>query len=40
MVQESEIALGIGIKVANDPQMPHFLPSDEFAAADMHRRAR
>ena len=40
MVQESEIALGIGIKVANDPQMPHFLPSDEFAAADKHRGAR
>jgi Zn-dependent M28 family amino/carboxypeptidase len=40
MVQEVEIALAIGIKVANDPQMPHFLSSDEFAAADKKRNAR
>jgi Zn-dependent M28 family amino/carboxypeptidase len=40
MVQESEIALDIGIKVANDPQMPHFSPGDEFAAADKRRGAR
>lgn len=40
MVQESEIALEIGIKVANDSQMPHFLSGDEFAAADKLRGAR
>ena len=40
MIQESEIALAIGIKVANDPQMPHYLAADEFAAADKRRNAK
>jgi hypothetical protein len=40
MVQEAEIALAIGIKVADEPQMPHYLATDEFAAADKKRRAR
>lgn len=40
MIQEAEIALAIGVKVANDPQMPHFLPTDEFAAADRRRNAK
>jgi Zn-dependent M28 family amino/carboxypeptidase len=40
MVQESEIALAIGIKVADDPQMPHYLPTDEFWNADKGRNAR
>ena len=40
MIQEAEIALAIGVKVANDRQAPHFLPTDEFAAADKLRRNR
>jgi Zn-dependent M28 family amino/carboxypeptidase len=40
MIQEAEIALAIGVKVANDRQAPHFLPADEFAAADKLRRNR
>ena len=40
MIQEAEIALAIGAKVANEPQMPHYLPTDEFAAADKRRGAR
>jgi len=37
MIQEAEIALAIGLKVANAPAMPRFLSSDEFAAADKRR---
>ncbi|HYJ92575.1 MAG TPA: M28 family peptidase [Pyrinomonadaceae bacterium] len=37
MIQEAELALQIGIKVANSPAVPHFLPNDEFAAADKRR---
>ena len=40
MVQEAEIALAIGLKVANQPSMPRFLPGDEFSAADQRRTAR
>ena len=40
MIQEAEIALAIGVKVSNDRQAPHFLPTDEFAAADKLRRNR
>ena len=40
MIQETEIALAIGIKVANDAVMPHYLQSDEFSAADRRRAAR
>ena len=37
MIQECELALQIGLKVANSPNMPHFLQGDEFAAADRQR---
>jgi Zn-dependent M28 family amino/carboxypeptidase len=40
MIQEAELALQIGLKVANSPTVPHFLPSDEFAAADKRRGAK
>jgi Zn-dependent M28 family amino/carboxypeptidase len=31
MLQETEIALAIGMRIANDPAMPRFNPGDEFA---------
>jgi len=31
MIQEAEIALAIGMRIANDPAMPRFKPTDEFA---------
>ncbi|HKP68010.1 MAG TPA: M28 family peptidase, partial [Pyrinomonadaceae bacterium] len=37
MVQEAELALAIGIKLANMNAMPRFKDSDEFAAADKAR---
>jgi Zn-dependent M28 family amino/carboxypeptidase len=37
MIQESELALQIGLKVGNSAEMPHFLPGDEFSAADKRR---
>lgn len=37
MIQEAEIALAIGLKVANAWEMPHFDESDEFASADKLR---
>jgi len=40
MVQEAELALAIGIKVANSSSVPHFLPGDEFSAADKARTAK
>jgi Zn-dependent M28 family amino/carboxypeptidase len=40
MIQEAEVALAIGIKVANDPTAPHYLTTDEFAAADKMRGAQ
>ena len=40
MIQEAELALQIGIKVADSPSMPHFLPGDQFAAADKKRSGR
>jgi Zn-dependent M28 family amino/carboxypeptidase len=40
MIQEAELALAIGIKVANRPLMPRYLPGDEFAAADRKRKTR
>lgn len=33
MLQETEIALAIGVRIANDAQMPRFNPGDEFAKA-------
>jgi hypothetical protein len=37
MIQESELALAIGSKIANLPQLPRYKDSDEFAAADKKR---
>jgi Zn-dependent M28 family amino/carboxypeptidase len=37
MIQESELALAIGVKLANLPAMPRFKDSDEFSAADKQR---
>src|SRR5712691_10140764 len=31
MIQETEIAMDIGMRIANDPAMPRFKPTDEFA---------
>jgi Zn-dependent M28 family amino/carboxypeptidase len=40
MIQETEAALAIGIKIANSSEVPHFRPGDEFEAADKRRSAR
>ena len=40
MVQEAELGLAIGMKLANAPSMPRFKDSDEFAAADKKRFAK
>jgi Zn-dependent M28 family amino/carboxypeptidase len=37
MIQEAELGLAIGIKLANLPTMPRYKDSDEFAAADKQR---
>ena len=38
MAQNAEIGLALGLKIANDPAMPHYKDGDEFAAADRARR--
>jgi Zn-dependent M28 family amino/carboxypeptidase len=40
MVHEAEVALAIGIKLANSAEVPHFKPGDEFEPADKRRSAR
>jgi Zn-dependent M28 family amino/carboxypeptidase len=40
MIQEAEIALAISRKVADKREMPRFLSSDEFSAADKKRLGR
>jgi Zn-dependent M28 family amino/carboxypeptidase len=37
MVQESELALAIGIKIANATQIPRYKETDEFSSADKKR---
>jgi hypothetical protein len=37
MMQETEIALALGLHIANTDEMPHFNPTDEFARADRGR---
>jgi hypothetical protein len=37
MIQEAELGLAIGVKVANLPVMPRYKASDEFSAADKQR---
>lgn len=40
MVQETELALAIGVKLANAATMPRFAEGDEFAAADKKRMSQ
>ncbi len=40
MVQESELALAIGVKLANVKRLPRFKATDEFSAADKKRFER
>lgn len=37
MVQEAELAVAIGLKLANAPTMPRYADNDEFSAADKQR---
>jgi hypothetical protein len=37
MVQEAELALAIGVKLANATQAPRYNDTDEFSAADKGR---
>ncbi|MGH9820439.1 MAG: M28 family peptidase, partial [Pyrinomonadaceae bacterium] len=37
MVQEAELVLAIGVKLANVPEMPRYKDTDEFSAADKKR---
>lgn len=37
MIQEAELGMAIGVKLANLPAMPRFKDSDEFASADKQR---
>jgi Zn-dependent M28 family amino/carboxypeptidase len=37
MLQEAEIAMAIGMRIANDPTFPRFNPNDEFAKAQRRR---
>ncbi|HEX8653145.1 MAG TPA: M28 family peptidase [Pyrinomonadaceae bacterium] len=37
MMQETEIALDLGLRIANMDEMPHFNATDEFASADKNR---
>ena len=40
MIQNTELGLAIGLKLANLPSMPRFKETDEFAAADKKRFAK
>jgi hypothetical protein len=37
MIQEAELGLAIGVKLANSATIPRFKDSDEFSAADKQR---
>lgn len=37
MIQNAELGLALGVKIANLPEMPRFKDSDEFSAADKRR---
>jgi Zn-dependent M28 family amino/carboxypeptidase len=37
MIQESELALAVGVKLANAAEMPRYKDTDEFSAADKRR---
>jgi Zn-dependent M28 family amino/carboxypeptidase len=40
MIQNAELGLAIGIRIANSPTMPRYLDTDEFSAADKKRMGR
>jgi len=40
MIQNAELGLAVGIKLANAPSMPRYKPTDEFSAADKKRLGR
>ncbi len=40
MIQESELALAIGVKIANAKEIPRYKATDEFSAADKKRFAK
>ncbi len=40
MIQEAELGLAIGIKLANLPEMPRYKETDEFSAADKQRMGK
>jgi hypothetical protein len=40
MIQEAELALSIGVKLANVSKMPRYKETDEFSAADKRRFGR
>jgi hypothetical protein len=37
MIQSAEIAMAIGRRIADSPEMPRFNPDDEFAKAQQRR---
>lgn len=37
MIQNAELGLAIAVKIANEPKLPRYLDTDEFAAADQKR---
>ncbi len=37
MIQNAELGLAIAVKIANEPKLPRYLDTDEFAAADKKR---
>ncbi len=37
MIQQAELGLLLGLRIANTEQMPRYLPTDEFSAADKKR---
>ena len=37
MVQNAELGLAIGMKIANSPNLPRYKDTDEFFAADKKR---
>ena len=40
MVQNAELGLAIGLKIANAAAMPRYLETDEFADADKKRMGK
>ena len=40
MVQNAELGLAIGLKIANSPTLPRYKDTDEFSGADKKRLGR